>query len=94
MSILNSFPQKIKSKTFIMVFIVFSLICFFTQISNAGKVNNLNLDKSNELETECIICPQYLPECKEDEVLINQTCQKCSHCEKKQKATKNHKKLY
>ena len=32
-------------------------------------------------ESDCIICPQFVPDCSEGEKLILQTCKQCAHCE-------------
>ena len=49
----------------------------------------------------CIVCPQFVPECGPNEILIPQTCKQCAHCERikplvkddiKQKKVKDKKK--
>lgn len=32
-------------------------------------------------DTDCIICSQFVPECRSSEKLIRQTCKQCAHCE-------------
>ncbi len=32
-------------------------------------------------KTECVICAQFMPECKPNERLVKQTCKKCAYCE-------------
>ena len=55
------------------IFCLSFLICNFSSCSNAQTEENL--------PTDCVICPQFVPECGQNEVLIPQTCEKCSHCE-------------
>ncbi|GEM_PF-6117645 len=63
-------------KKFKFIILTLSLLLFLYSnllISNAQTEENLPLD--------CVICPQFVPECGPNEVLIPQTCDKCSYCE-------------
>ena len=44
-------------------------------------VLTLVLVQSTNAQEGCIICAQFIPECKPGEVLVPQTCDKCAHCE-------------
>lgn len=39
-----------------------------------------NSQRLNSKDSECILCTQMVPLCKEDEELIPQSCHKCSYC--------------
>ena len=36
---------------------------------------------SASAQSDCIVCPQFVPDCKPNEKLVNQTCERCAHCE-------------
>lgn len=36
---------------------------------------------ADDLNTNCIACAQFVPDCKPNEKLIFQTCKECAHCE-------------
>ena len=53
--------------------------CIILFLCNYPLISSAQTEES--LPTDCIICPQFVPECGPNEVLIPQTCEKCSHCE-------------
>lgn len=58
--------------------ILILLLSFSTQFIFPKKSIAQNIKVT---DSDCIICPQFVPDCKESEHLVNQTCKKCAHCE-------------
>ena len=58
----------------------------FTGLWKAKTQTILSVSSSSGTGEECIICTQVVPDCKENEILIPQSCNKCAHCEKSTKS--------
>ncbi|OGI19968.1 MAG: hypothetical protein A3B68_00290 [Candidatus Melainabacteria bacterium RIFCSPHIGHO2_02_FULL_34_12] len=71
--------SDMKNKSLLQYIFLFLFILF---------ISDLNLSKAQILEgegegknAECILCTQVVPDCKENEKLVFQTCDQCAHCE-------------
>lgn len=78
--------REIKPRKIIPILISFNL--FFLSTNSLLSSAQLQEDK----DSNCVLCAQVVPECKENEKLILQTCEKCAHCEPIAESTKTCKK--
>lgn len=46
-----------------------------------NQFSGLKAQLIGEENTDCIVCAQVTPECKENERYVPQTCESCAHCE-------------
>ena len=54
------------------------LYIFLASITLTVSAQTIDIDK---IKIDCVICPQFVPDCKVDEKLILQSCKECAHCE-------------